>query len=66
MINARMLGEFDTLVVEMPVKRDALPPGRAAALGLAWIGKPMRPNRETALASSAEVNFRPKRKAIGP
>jgi len=38
-INATMLGEFDTLVVEMPAKRDALPPGVQQLLS--------RPNRQT-------------------
>ena len=38
-INATMLGEFDTLVVEMPAKRDALPPGVQPLLS--------RPNRQT-------------------
>ena len=38
-INAAMLGEFDTLVVEMPVKRNALPPGVQPLLS--------RPNRQT-------------------
>jgi hypothetical protein len=38
-INATMVGEFDTLVVEMPAKRDALPPGVQQLLS--------RPNRQT-------------------
>jgi hypothetical protein len=39
MINARMTDEFDTLVVEMPTRRDALPPGVQPLLS--------RPDRQT-------------------
>jgi hypothetical protein len=38
LINGAMLGEFDTLVVEMPAKRDSLPSGVQPLLS--------RPNRQ--------------------